>query len=291
MSAHGWLSVLDEEILLALIWSGPYLTAQLGQILAAHWSFRQLQRRLAYLEERALVEGGFFYRRDRRRRLPPARVGRVWSVTARGVDAIAGHDRAPFAPTRERRDTLLDHDTTASAVIAHIIAHTRPVLSGLAVFREMRVDDRRTAPIADTIVVVRTRHAAVDGHALPWSRQGVQPGESLRAVAIESDRATEELSVIADKARNYQRLAGDADYLARYAGVLPAPLWIAPTSRRAESIHVVCQRTWPEGTWLSTSDEAMRHDRFVEHCAGRVRRRTWLDDWEIRPADEAEGTT
>lgn len=239
------LSQFDCEILLALVWSGPYLTPQLGQIFSPCWSLRQLQRRLARLERQGLIDGGFFYRRRRGKAAvgqPPQRIGRVWAITAQGQAAIEQHDHAPFFPTRPVRAALLDHDTTVSAVIAHVVARTRPLLSGLAVFREMRIDDQRPAPIADTILVVRTRGVLRDQCALPWTRQGVQPDEALRVIAIESNRSTEDVSVIAEKARANGQVPSNPAYLERYAGIVPLPLWIAPTRRRAQSIHATWQR-------------------------------------------------
>jgi hypothetical protein len=271
------LSELDTELLLALVWAGPFLTDQLRQIVAPVWGFRQLQRRLAYLEQQALISGGFFYR-TRKRNPTPLRIGKVWAITAQGQAAIMTHDRAPYRPAAQAR-VLLNHDLAVSALIAHIIGQTRPLLSGMAVFREMRVDDQKAAPIADSLVVVRSRRQLIEGRSLAWSRQGVQPGEAFRAIAIESDRATEELSVIAEKARVYRALPGDADFLTRYHGVVPIALWLAPTRRRAESIHRTWQQVWPEGSWIWTTDTGLRADRFVEYTAGQSRERTWLDAW------------
>lgn len=277
------LNTLDVEILLALLWSGPYLTPQLQQMFTSTWSFRQLQRRMQHLEHAGLIEAGFFYRKPRKKLAVeqwPQRVGRVWSITERGQEIIAYHDRAPYRPTNAVRFALLDHDTTVSAVIAHIIARTRPLLSGLAVFREMRVDDQRTAPIADTILVLRTRGVINSNPLLPWTRLGAQPDEGMRVIAIESDRSSESLGVIAEKARVYQLLTKDEDYLARYAGVMPMPVWIAPTRRRAQSIHTTWQRVWTNGTWLQTTDAGLKDDIFIEYHEGKERSRTWLDDWE-----------
>lgn len=86
-------------------------------------------------------------------------------------------------------------------------------MSGVAVFRETRVDDQRPKPIADTIVVLRSRGNAAHPSALPWSNQGRQPDEAIRVIAIESDRGTEELGVIADKALAYRQLASDQHFL------------------------------------------------------------------------------
>lgn len=282
-SVAALLSDFEIEILLALVWSGPYLTPQLGQLFRSCWGFRQLQRRLARLERQGLIESGFFYRRRRGKAhagQPPQRVGRVWAITAAGQAAIEHHDRTPFHPTRPVRTALLDHDTTVSAVIAHIVAHTRPLLSGLAVFREMRIDDQRAAPIADTILVMRTRGVVREQRSLPWTRQGVQPDEALRVIAIESDRSTEDLSVIAEKARTYGQVPSNPEYMERYAGIVPLPLWIAPTRRRANAIHTTWQRVWPDGSWLQTTDAGLKDDLLIDYDAGRERLRTWLDDWE-----------
>ena len=115
---------------------------------------------------------------------------------------------------------------------------------------------------------------------LPWTRQGVQPDEALRVIAIESDRSTEDVSVIAEKARANGQVPSNPAYLERYAGIVPLPLWIAPTRRRAQSIHATWQRMWPEGSWLQTTDAGLRNDLFIDYDAGRERSRTWLDIWE-----------
>jgi hypothetical protein len=61
--------------------------------------------------------------------------------------------------------------------------------------------------------------------------------------------------------------------------VMPLALWVAPTRRRAESIHATWKRIWPEGAWVWTTDAGLAADRFIAYADGQERDRTWLDEW------------
>ena len=279
------LGELDTELLLALVWAGPFLTEHLRLLMRPHWGRTRVHERLWALERQELIAGALHYR-SKGHQQRPRRVGKLWWITERGRAALDGHDRAPYRAAPPAR-VLVEHDSVVSATIAQIVARTRPILSGIAVFREMRVDDQRVAPIADSIVTVRTRLQPVSGRALRWTRQGLDAGERYRIYAIESDRATEDLQVIAEKARRYRALSLDASFLARYGGVCPAALWVAPSERRLAAIHGRWRQVWPDGVWLMTHDAGLRADWFVEYRDGRERVCTWLDSW-AGAAREAE---
>jgi hypothetical protein len=273
------LSDLDTEILLALLWAGPFLKPQLLMLLYPAWQERQVRRRLDYLAQQGLLTSSWYYRSihkaDR-----PRRIGKVWSVSATGQTMLEGHARAPRRPVPPPR-ILIDHDVAVSAALVHLIRQTRPILSGVAVFREQRIDDTTAiTPIADALIILRTRLRPATASVLPWSDRPRATDEQFRIVSVEVDRGTEDLGVIAEKARSYRRLPNDPTFQERYRGLCPEVLWVAPTERRMRSIDQTWRATWPEGTWHLTHDQALSRDQFWTSEPGGLRSRGWLDDWQ-----------
>jgi hypothetical protein len=279
------LSDLDTEILLALLWAGPFLTGQLLMLIQPAWQERQLRRRLDHLTKHGLITSCWYYqslhKADR-----PRRVGRVWSITPAGQAATQRHIRAPRRPAPRQRMSL-DHDLAVSTAISLLIARTRPILSGLLVFRELPIDNaEQLTPIADSLLIVRTRLRPAPAPALPWSDWPRSSDEQFRIHAIEVDRGTEDLGVIGEKARRYRRLPEDEGFQERYRGLCPEPLWVARGERRMRSIDQTCRGVWPAGRWLLTHDQALERDQFWVSEGGELRQRNWLDDWQ-GPADAA----
>jgi len=278
------LSDLDAEVLLALLWAGPFLKPQLLRLLQPAWQERQVRRRLDYLAQQGLLTSNWYYRSihkaDR-----PRRVGKVWSVSAAGRAVLEDHPRAPRRPAPPPR-ILLEHDLAVSATLVHLIRQTRPILSGLLVFRELHIDeDQKLTPIADALIILRTRLCPATACTLPWSDRPRATDEEFRIVSVEVDRGTEDLGVIAEKARRYRRLPSDLSFQERYRGLCPEVLWVAPTERRMRSIDQTWRVTWPEGSWHLTHDQALGVDQFWTSTPGGMRARGWLDDW--RAAAEA----
>jgi hypothetical protein len=165
-----------------------------------------------------------------------------------------------------------------SAALAYLIRQTRPILSGVAVFREQRIDDTTAiTPIADALIILRTRLRPATASVLLWSDRPRATDEQFRIVSVEVDRGTEDLGVIAEKARRYRRLPSDPSFQERYRGLCPEVLWVALTERRMRSIDQIWRAVWPEGTWLLAHAQALSRDQFWTSEPGGLRPRGWLD--------------
>lgn len=203
---------------------------------------------------------------------PPVRQPTMWSLTSRGRECIHDHDQYPprvFVP-RARR--MLPHDAMTSEIIVRLIELGRTAdLSGVYCEREVRIDPARSRPVMDAIVILRTGGGFDHDDIVPWSKDPRLPGERRRRYAIENDRGTEPLSVIAGKARAYQE-ALNHDWKMRYGG-FPIPLWVVPTERRRDAILHTWQTAWPGGKWLITTDAGVAADHWIEYFAGEVRER------------------
>ena len=207
---------------------------------------------------------------------PPLRQHAMWSLTLRGRELLSNHELFPprlFIP-RARR--TLPHDAMTSEVITRLIELARPAgLSGVYVEREVRIDPVRTRPVLDAIVILRTGGGYDHNDLVPWTRDPLLPGERRRRYAIENDRDSEALSVIAGKAYAY-RAALSLDWRTRYGG-LPIPLWVVPHDRRRDTVMTTWRSHWPEGKWLITTDVALQHNYWLEHHNGVVRERTLFE--------------
>ena len=158
-----------------------------------------------------------------------------------------------------------------------MIARARPLLSGVTLAFETRLDPTQPRPICDAVLTLRSGGPRL--HGIPWGQGGAHPGERLRGWAIEVDRNTEGIADIRAKAEAYRRVAHDPAFYDR-SGVLPIPLWLVPDHTRAEQILAAWQEVWPQGRWFMLTDTSLAQLRAYEYHAGTLRPGTLLADWE-----------
>ncbi|NTV61913.1 MAG: hypothetical protein HGA65_00035 [Oscillochloris sp.] len=207
---------------------------------------------------------------------PPLRQHAMWALTPRGREQLAHHELFPPRLFLPRARRTLPHDAMTGEILTRLIELARPAgLSGMYLEREVRIDPARSRPVMDAIVILRTGGGYDHDDLVPWTRDPLLPGEKRRRYAIENDRDSEALSVIAGKAHAYQG-ALTLDWRQRYGG-FPIPLWVVPHERRLDAVMAAWRAHWPQGKWLITTDEALRRDRWLEHYNGSVRERTLFE--------------
>ncbi|MDQ5850861.1 MAG: replication-relaxation family protein [Chloroflexota bacterium] len=265
---------LDLEILLALAWSGPLLTAHLRLLVAPTMDPSGLLKHLRALKAAHLVDGHLYY--QRRKGEAPKRRGWVWTITPEGFRLLPEDRRKPEAPPALRR-ALLDHDLLVGAFVACVVDQARPVLSGVQVVHEVRLDAERPRPRCDAIVVLkRSPHPGLPH--VPWQSAPAVAEETVRGFAVEVDRETEGIGVIRDKAAGYKQVWGDPSFYRRY-GRMPVPLWVVPNRRRLGTIMEAWRAVWPEGRWYMTTDDRLPALHFDGYARGEVRPVDLLDGW------------
>ncbi len=264
------LDDLDLELLLALAWCAPLTTAQLYRLIDPGMAVRQMRRRLQGLEHSGLVASQLAYHRSAGGTSPRA-LGKVYGITRHGFECLPDDDRRPVQGAKVRT-ALLDHDLTVGELVSLVVAHVRPVLSGITIEREVRLDAMKPRPRCDAILTIR--------HAVPWTTAPPADGETRTGWAIEVDRRTEARSIIREKAEAYKRIWADPAY---YVGGrrMPVPLWIVPDARRANAIVREWFAVWPEGRWLMTTVDRLPDLVFTEYRDGGQRMHSLLTGWGL----------
>jgi hypothetical protein len=285
------INPLDEQILLALLWAAPLTTEQLQRIVAPQMSRNGLNRRLGRLHEHALITGELHYTGgsggDGSGGKPPRPAGFVWAITQAGHQRLANHEQIPFRPALTVR-SLLDHDLTTSEFIVRVIEWTRPILSGIYLERELRIDESYRRPISDGLLIVRYSRDHATFHTVPWLTSPPGYSESVRVYAIETDRNTEPIGVLREKATNYRIVRNDPTFAERL-GAFPVVVILAPKDGRLKTIQREWSSAWPAGKWLIATDEGFRRDEFHEYHEGRKRIRTFVDGWSPPVSQPAAG--
>jgi hypothetical protein len=258
------------DLLLALAWCAPLTTEQMYRLIAPPMAVRQMRRRLQGLESAGMVRGQLAYRRDAGRKAPIC-IGKVYGCLAAGFHALPDDDRRPAQPAKVRH-ALLDHDLAVGELVSLVVARVRPVLSGITIEREVRLDAMKPRPRCDAILTIR--------HAVPWTTAPPADGETRTGWAIEVDRRTEARSIIREKAEAYKRIWADPAY---YVGGrrMPVPLWIVPDARRANAIVREWFAVWPEGRWLMTTVDRLPDLVFTEYRDGGQRMHSLLTGWGL----------
>lgn len=264
------------NLLLGLAWLGEASSDHLRRLWAPHDQTDKGVR--AALGE--LRRDGYLSRRlwalPRKGGGPPVRQHAMWALTAQGRALLRDHDLYPSRIYTPRARRLLPHDAMTSEGLTRLIELARPAgLSGVYIEREIRIDPARSRPVMDAICLLRTGGDYPHDDLVPWTRDPLLTGERSRRYAIETDRDSEALSVIAGKATSY-RIALTHDWRTRYGG-LPIPIWIVPHERRLNAIMDAWQRYWPEGKWLLTTDAQLHNDHWLEYFQGRTRVRRLFD--------------
>lgn len=260
------------NLLLGLAWFGELASDQIRRLWAPHdrsdcgvRDALQELRREGYTTCRQ-------WARPRPGGGPPLRQHAMWSLTSRGREILAHHELFPPRLFLPRARRMLAHDAMTGAIITRMVELARPAgLSGLYLEREVRIDPARSRPVMDAIVILRTGGTYPHDDLVPWTRDPLLPGEQRRRYAIENDRDSEPLSVIAGKALSYQT-ALTLDWQTRYGG-LPIPVWVVPHARRRDAVMATWRTAWPQGKWLITTDDDLDRDQWLEYHHGVVRER------------------
>lgn len=281
-----------ENVLLGLAWMGEASTDQVRRLWMPDAAERTVQAMLRQLLADELVT-------RRRWSMPRTRAGRggtyeprgpirqpyLWGLGERGRRLIAEHDAFPPKLLEPRHRALLEHDTMTYELITRVIELARPArLSGVYVEREVRLDPPHPRPIMDALILVRTGGVYDRADAVPWTRDPHVQGERRRRYAVENDRGSEALSILAGKAQAYRR-AGTSAWLSIYGRPFPVPIVLVPGEARLRSILEVWRGSWPEGKWLMTTDAWLAHDRWLMYFKGQTRERRLF---EPEPASEVE---
>jgi hypothetical protein len=281
LGANGEVTRL--EVLRALAWCAPLTANQLRRMIAPAMQLRNFHERvLKRLVTAGLIESFYHYVPGSAilgGRLPPTRVGRIWSLTKAGFASIAADDKVLRTPTPVR-ETVVSHDLMLSEVVTRIIEWTRPFLSCIFLDHEVRLDETRRRPISDAMLVVRYDPNRVLPGIIPWKCIPPAPDEAVRLYAIEIDRGTEEYAVTDEKATNYQRVQHDPTFYERYSRMYPVLLITVPTTARLQRWHAGWKERWPNGRWLITTEADLARDQWMEFNTGRERLRTFVDGWQ-----------
>ncbi len=266
-----------HNLLLGLAWFGSASTRHIGRLwLPEHrrtavWALLTELREEGYIERRLWADWA-------ERRATPVRRDALWSLSRKGLALVRDADQFPpeYKGARPRR--MFPHDSQTSEAVVRLIELIRDAqragqttLSGVYLEREIRLDPTRRRPVMDALVILTYGGEPTPDHLVPWSRDPTLQGEQRVRYALENDRASEPLSVIAGKAHAYQQ-AGTAQWVRRY-GPFPLPLWLVPDERRFHAILETWRREWPVGKWLLTTDAWLQHDRWIEYDAGTTRER------------------
>ena len=269
---------LDLDLLRTLAWAAPLTTDHLNRLVAPGMTRSGLSKRLRRLMTMGLITRELHYRRPPG--TAPTRVGNIWVLTPRGSQTLPEDLQRPPVVAGVRR-SLLEHDLVVADLLATIVEYARPILSGMHVLREVRLDATQPKPKCDAVVVVRTGSDPPQT-AVPWVNAPQLPEEEVRGWAVEVDRGTEALSIIAAKAVAYRTVATDPAFYHRY-GALPIPLWIAPDRARAEAILSAWAAVWPAGRCLLMTDASLPGLVASAYRDGNVQQTTLLAGWDLPP--------
>ena len=276
---------------------------------------RSIQRRMFKLEHLGVIAGVTFMQSRPRRRgryVPPLKGGLIYVLTPTGVEVLK--QRYPTEPL-EYEKLIVRADGTAHQA-EHQIEYADfivqmllmlgqlPGVVGVNSSAEMQLGQGRT-PRCDGFLVVRrwinavtVRTTPLDVRTkIPWLQGPKEPGQVDRTYAIEVDRGTEDLHVIAGKARSYLAVYQSGWWRGRYQ--FPGTVFLVPDVERREEVVVEWLRGWPSGMLLiTTKPEFDAHGLagpiWHEYAHGQHRVRTFFDSWSqpvIAPPVEDGGDT
>jgi hypothetical protein len=265
------------NLLLGLAWFGAASTVQIGRLWRPGQSSKAVRGLLSELCEDGLVERHLWAKWDSRYQTP-RRQDALWSLTRRGLYLVKDSDQFPPEYKGPRTRKLFDHDSRTVDVVTRIIELAREAqhdkqqtFSGIYLEREIRLDPERRRPLMDALIILTIGGEATREHRVPWSRDPTIGDEQRIRYALENDRDSEPLSVIAGKARAYQH-AGTQAWVRRY-GRFPLPIWLVPDEARLQNVMHTWQREWPVGKWLLTTDDWLGGDYWIEYDNGAIRER------------------
>jgi len=280
---------LDLNVLIGLSWLGEATTDQIHRIWLHHRTRRAIQYRLHQLKNAGLTKLRFQYT-IRPEEQSPRRTASAWSLTDTGYALVEERDPAVntdfYLPPRPK--VLMNHDLFTSEVVTRIIELARPIgLSGLMVYREDRIDPRYRRPVVDAFIVARyDPKEPADPYHVPWTKDSYTKTENRRRWALENDRGSEALNILAGKAEHYKQ-ANTLEWRT-LNGTFPVPLLVTTNQRRMERIFDLWRGVWPAGAWLMTTDAGLQADTWQLYNEGHVSERG-LFRGTVTEAEVADG--
>ena len=262
---------IDLNLLIGLSWLGEITAEQIQRIWFPHRQGSTVRWRLQQLKRLNLITTRYQYTVTPHAPTP-RRTAAAWSLTDKGLALVETCNpaiaRDRYIPPRPK--VLMNHDLFTSEIVTRIIELARPsCLSGLTVYRENRIDPRYRRPVVDALIVVRyDPKEPADPHHVPWTKDPLLKTEHSRRWALENDRGTEALNILAGKAEHYKQ--ADSLEWRTLNDTFPVPLLVTTSQRRMERVFDLWRQIWPAGAWLMTTDEGLQADTWQRYNKGHV---------------------
>lgn len=236
-------------------------------------------------EEEEAEGGDALSKTGARPKVVPRRMEDLWYLTNDGLSSIqldAAFPRKdlplqyPSRVKRRRNMNVSEHDIQTNDTIIWLIDRVRnlPVgMSAVYLDREHQVPPKVRSPIADALLIFHLGDGtASEPDLIPWTKDYAHQGPRRLAILIETDNATENLEIIAGKARAYRTVFADAQWRAHWHHSFdgcPTPhvIWTAPTERRALRIYEVWRQeigvNFPWFSWYISTPERMKENQWL----------------------------
>jgi len=263
--APGTTAAKLHNLLISIAWMGEVTRHQVQRIWYPDYHEVTVKRALARMTgEMGLLDRRWWY--DTR---TGGRKYALYSLKPHVDRALRAYETYPVKARGHGQERLFAHDTTTNEVLSYIIAHGRNHgLSGVFTYYEYRLDPPRRQPCLDALIILHTLPGAYPHHDMvPWTRYaGIRDeGRSIR-LAIETDRNSEAISVVAGKAIAYAH-CGRPHWIDRH-GHMPTPTWVVPNERRLWQVWKAWKERWPQGFFRIATTEMMSQDRWYEYFQG-----------------------
>jgi hypothetical protein len=140
----------------------------------------------------------------------------LWSLTDEACAWLQNDDQYPPRYVSPRPLRVARHDLMSTELVVRMVELGRAAgLSGLYVEREARLDPEKQRPIMDALIMITLGGEYPQSQCVPWTCAPALPTERRVRYALENDRDSEALSVIAGKAVAYAQ-AGTPAWTERY---------------------------------------------------------------------------
>lgn len=256
-------------------------------------SKRVVERILPKLARAGLIASERWYTQSRFG--APDRREDLWALTPKGHALLESLPQYPRTLRKRSHERIREHDQVTVQFLIHMVEMGRLLpldiaLSGVFVAHEYRLDPPKLRPRADALIILRFSGMLTRPDLIPWTRYKPTRDEvfSLRLL-LETDRDSEPLSVVAQKARTYRSTLTDR-WMRRY-GYFPFPIWIVPNERRLRQVNRVWAEHWPRGGWMITTDEWMEQDDWIEYFEGEWQERKLFNARRIQEVVHAARET
>jgi hypothetical protein len=271
------------NLLNGLAWMGELSKQQIHRIWFPDYSGRTVQRALTLLKNEGLVRqiNWNYQHQDQENPekepekpapgKPPNRRKVLYTLVDDTTNLIRPHTMYPFKPRGKGQKRYRDHDYHSNEMIAYTILHGRrkkKQMSGLFLYYEYYLNPPHQRPRSDVLIVI---HTLEDGYPykglVPWTRfAGVRDEGWTNRIALETDRGSEPISVLAGKADAYAN-CGRKHWIDAH-GHMPTPCWIVKDEERLWQLWNAWKEVWPQGFWRITTDAWLPSDRWYEYFQG-----------------------